>query len=118
MQRIFMMIALSVATSAYVAGQTNIPSVSSRDSKQEIIALSRDFVRDAISTHDERGETIDLENVSVRINGDRATFTARALLKGQTPSGLAYSHPHRLTIRYAKRGARWQFIHGEYKRAV
>lgn len=116
MKRILMMAVLTIAVSAFSLAQANaMQSAQSKNSKQEIVALSRAFVDESILTHKERAETIELTNMEVRINGNNAVFTSHADLKGTSPSGQNYTLPHRLRVEYTKQEGHWQFVRGQWR---
>ena len=100
---------LSVVASAQAAGGH---SPQGGEPEQEIISLSRQFADETILIRQD--ETLDIHDIRVRIRGDTARFTSRADKRGQEASGRAYTHPHRLTVEYVKRGGRWQAVRGQW----
>ncbi|MEJ7575940.1 MAG: hypothetical protein WKF74_02925 [Pyrinomonadaceae bacterium] len=106
-------LSMSILSLAQVSGKQAARSV---NPEQEIISLSRGFAGEAILTHKERAETLDIHDIKVRINGNTALFTSRADLKGQNSFGQAYTYPHQLTVEYVKRGEDWQVIRGEWRK--
>jgi hypothetical protein len=86
------------------------------NSEQEIISLSRLFARETVLTHQERAETLDIYDIKVRINGNTASFTSRADLKGQNRSGETYSYPHQLRVELVKREEDWQVVRGQWRK--
>jgi hypothetical protein len=132
MRRILAAIVFTLTLSILVPGQTGDGQVMPGKANQELISLSREFVDSAISKEiieleDASGstrldvraasvsgkwESIVLENIKVRLDGDRAVVTGQVAFKGQTRKGKPLSDNSDLTIHFSRQKGQWKLVKG------
>ena len=131
MKRIVMAAALTVAMSAPALSRTQNKPTALGQTEQELVALSRKAVDDCIGKEIVvlegapsktplgvmekavvRGEfdAVELVDAQTHIDGGLAVVTGRVVFKGGLPEWQTNESSSGVTIRFARREGRWEFI--------
>jgi hypothetical protein len=132
-QRILVIPFVTVALATAALSQTNSPRGTPDKSKQELIALSREFVDTSIGKEivvvdsgvtltpsgpagraEVKGEweSVDLEDVEASIYGDEAVVTGRVVFRGRSPEGKVINNSSSVRIVYVRKKGGWKFVNG------
>jgi len=133
MQRILVVAVLAVALWDVAFSQTNTRRIKPNKAEVELVALSREFVDTSIGKEmmvvtdgvkltptgpmgiaEAKGnwESVNLEDIDVRVDGDKAIVKGRLMFKGHSPEGKASDASSSVTIVYARRAGRWVLSSG------
>jgi len=131
MTRIFMVVALTVAMSAFALSQTQNKRAVLSQAEMELIALSKKAVDDCIgkeivvvedatpktpfgvtgnATVKGKFDAVELADTKTRIDGDLAAVTGRVVFKGGLPEWQTKESSSDVTIRFFRREGQWEFV--------
>lgn len=132
MRRILIVIVLAVTISVVASSQTNNGQTGRSRSEQELITLSREFVKTSIGAMavemgevkmtpsgpmssaevKEQWEAVGIKDTKVHIDGDKAVVTGQVIFGGHSPEANARNTSSRVTIHFLKRKDGWKFVRG------
>ena len=132
MKRVLVVIALAFVTSSIAASQTLERQAERAKSEQELIALSREFVRDSFgaiavemggvkmtprgrmstATVKDEWEGAVIKDEKVSIDGDKALVTGNVVFDSPSSKGKILANSTGVTIHFAKRKGQWKLARG------
>ncbi len=132
MGRILVAIVLTVVMSAVASSQTNDGQTGRNQSEQELITLSREFVKTSIGVVavekggvkmtpfgsmpslevKEQWEAIGIRDTKVRIDGGNAVVTGQVILGDQSPENNSLNNSGTVTIHFLKQKEQWKLVRG------
>lgn len=129
MRGMLLMVVFTLATTATVAGQVTDEQSTRTTDEQVIVALSRRFADDAVINdatvvkdisgtnpesvileRDGEANLLGMEQIKVKVDGDKATLTSHLILSGRRSSGDAYKHVHGWRVNLVKQAAGWKVV--------
>ncbi len=131
MRKILVATVLTVAMLAVASSQTNNAQTGRSQSEQELITLSREFVKTSIgAVAVEKGGVkmtpfglmpslevkeqweAGIKDTQVRIDGDNAVVTGQVIFGGQSPEDKTLNSSSSVTIHFLKQKEEWKLVKG------